>query len=416
MIEINPARLLNDLNTLRSFGAVGNGVVRTAFSEIDMESRRWLVNQMTASGLDALIDGVGNVIGHNPDCPKALLIGSHSDTQPTGGWLDGALGVIYGLEIARAYRDAGGMPALGIDVASWMDEEGCYFSSLGSRSFSGEFTDAEILESRTIQGGSLAELLQQAGLRNIPRSILDPQRCLGYLEAHIEQGPYLEQSGYKIGIVTSIVGVRDFVIHFHGSQNHAGTTPMSLRQDAGMTAIHAAYGLDQMLSNLAREKTVWTIGDMSFDPGAASIVPGQARVILQVRDADEGFLDATTQEILTFVDKFDIASKVALELELCSDGVHAVEMSNEMQKHCAEAAEKVAPGEWMSMQSGAAHDAQILAPKIASGMIFVPSIGGVSHDFSEDTSKEDIILGCRVMAAAVESLLQEATMKTEELI
>ena len=183
-----------------------------------------------------------------------------------------------------------------------------------------------------------------------------------------------------------------------------------------MTAIHAAYGLDQMLSNLAREKTVWTIGDMSFDPGAASIVPGQARVILQVRDADEGFLDATTQEILTFVDKFDIASKVALELELCSDGAHAVEMSNEMQKHCAEAAEKVAPGEWMSMQSGAAHDAQILAPKIASGMIFVPSIGGVSHDFSEDTSKEDIILGCRVMAAAVESLLQEATMKTEELI
>jgi len=147
MIEINPERLLNDLNTLRSFGSIGKGVVRTAFSDIDMESRRWLVGQLEAAGLKASVDGVGNVIGKSRNCSRSLLLGSHSDTQPTGGWLDGALGVIYGLEIARAYHAAERFAGVGIDVASWMDEEGTYFSSIGSKSFCGEFTDAELLDS-----------------------------------------------------------------------------------------------------------------------------------------------------------------------------------------------------------------------------------------------------------------------------
>jgi len=407
MIEINPERLLNDLNALRSFGRVGNGVVRTAFSPIDLESRHWLVDQLKTAGLKASIDGVGNVIGKTT-YPRALLIGSHSDTQPTGGWLDGALGVIYGLEIARAYHEAGQISNVGIDVASWMDEEGSYCSSLGSRSFCGEFTDTELQNSRTNQGGHVDELLQQAGLSDRPREILDPKRYLGYLEAHIEQGPFLEQTGYKIGIVTSIVGVRDFVLHFHGSQNHAGTTPMDLRRDAGMAAIHTAYELDCLLSTMAREKTVWTVGDIKFQPGAASVVPGQAQVMFQVRDGDEDFLEFVSREMKKFADEFNASSKVTLELALPDDCVHAVEMSELMQGYCTEAAEKIAPGEWMHMQSGAAHDAQVLAPKMPGGMIFVPSIGGISHDFSEDTAESDIILGCQVLAAAVEAILWDS--------
>ncbi len=408
MIEINPERLLNHLNTLRSFGRVGTGVVRTAFSEIDMESRHWLVDQLKLAGLNASIDGVGNVIGKSRNSSRTILIGSHSDTQPTGGWLDGALGVIYGLEIARAYHEGGQLAGVGIDVVSWMDEEGTWFSSLGSRSFCGEFSDDELLAFRTVQGGSMGDLLQQAGLDNTPREILDTERCLGYLEAHIEQGPFLERSGYKIGFVTSIVGVRDFVIHFHGSQNHAGTTPMDLRRDAGMAAIHVAHELDRLLSKLAREKTVWTFGDIRFLPGAASIVPREARVIFQVRDSDDDFLETVTLEIKSIIDKYDACSAVALELELLDDCVHATEMNKNMQEYCTQAAAKIGPGKWMAMQSGAAHDAQILAPKIASGMIFVPSIGGISHDFSEDTAEDDIILGCRVMAAAVEAIIRDS--------
>ncbi len=411
MIDINPERLIKELNTLRSFGGIGNGVVRTAFSDTDMESRHWLVSQLAAAGLKASIDGVGNVVGTTPDCSRSLLIGSHSDTQSTGGWLDGALGVIYGLEIARAYYEAGRLANTGIDVASWMDEEGTHFSSIGSRSFCGEFTDAELLGFRSIRGGRMGDVLKQAGLGDVPRALLDPDRCLGYLEAHIEQGPFLEQTGYKIGVVTSIVGVRDFVIHFHGSQNHAGTTPMSLRRDAGMAAIHAAHGLDHSMSKLAGEKTVWTVGNIEFQPGAASIVPGRARMNFQIRDADEDFLEFATQEVKVYIDEFGTSSKVSLELELLDDSIYAVEMDQRMQAYCAQAAEKLAPGAWMNMQSGAAHDAQVLAPKIASGMIFVPSIGGISHDFNEDTAEEDIILGCQVMAAAAEAILEDSVGK-----
>ncbi len=407
MIKINPQRLLNDLNTLRTFGGVGNGVVRTAFSAVDIKSRHWLVDQLRDAGLQAAIDGVGNVIGQTRDCTRALLIGSHTDTQPTGGWLDGALGVIYGLEIARAYHEAGRLADIGIDVASWMDEEGTCFSSIGSRSFCGEFTQTELLDSRSIGGACMEELLRQAGLVELPRAVLDPERYLGYLEAHIEQGPYLEQAGYKIGVVTSIVGVRDFVFHFHGVQNHAGTTPMSLRKDAGMAAIHLAYGLDRMLAELAREHTVWTVGDIKFNPGAASIVPGEARCNLQLRDADEEFLELATLEIKAYVDEFNASVEVAVELELLDDCVHAVSMDTTMQEYCVQAAQKLAPDRWMKMQSGAAHDAQVLATKMASAMIFVPSIGGISHDFDEDTAEQDIVLGCQVMAAAVEAVLRD---------
>ncbi|MDG2217866.1 MAG: hydantoinase/carbamoylase family amidase [Acidimicrobiales bacterium] len=408
MIEIDPERLLKDLSTLRSFGAVGNGVVRTAFSDIDMASRRWLAEQLANADLKASVDGVGNVIATTEECSRSLLIGSHSDTQPTGGWLDGALGVIYGLEIARSYSEAGRLPGIGIDVVSWMDEEGTYFSSLGSRSFCGEFTDAELFELPSVQGGSIGDLLQRVGLGETSRSILDHDRYLGYLEAHIEQGPFLEKTGHRIGVVTSIVGVRDFVIRFHGSQNHAGTTPMNLRRDAGMAAVRTIHGLDRMLAATARDKTVWTFGEIRLHPGAASIVPGEAQVHLQVRDSDEGFLDLVTRQVEAHVEDFGRSSEVGLELESLQDAVRAVEMDDRMQGYCAHAAEALVPGEWMRMQSGAAHDAQILASKMASGMIFVPSIGGLSHDFNEDTGADDIVLGCQVMAAAVGAILHDA--------
>ncbi|MCP4009296.1 MAG: M20/M25/M40 family metallo-hydrolase, partial [Proteobacteria bacterium] len=157
----------------------------------------------------------------------------------------------------------------------------------------------------------------------------------------------------------------------------------------------------------AREQTVWTVGDIKFYPGAASIVPGEARINLQLRDADEEFLELAILEVKAYVDEFNASSKVAVDLELLDDCVHAVSMDAGMQEYCAQAAQKLAPGKWMKMQSGAAHDAQVLAAKIASAMIFVPSIGGISHDFDEDTAEEDIILGCRVLAAAVEDILQD---------
>lgn len=406
VIQINPDRLLTNLNTLRGFGATGTGVVRTAFSKSDMESRRWLVDQMSTAGMHASIDGAGNVIGQAPNCDQALLIGSHSDTQPTGGWLDGAMGVIYGLEIATAYQESGLDSGPGIDVVSWMDEEGAYFSCLGSTSFAGAFTDQQFQNVTTVQGGRLRDVLTDVGLAHTPRVTNDTGRYLGYLEAHIEQGPYLDSTDKHIGVVTAIVGIRDFTITCYGTQNHAGTTPMNLRKDAGLAAIHIAHDLDELLAGTARDSTVWTFGNMTFNPGAISIISGQASLALQVRDADEAILDSMTSVVHEFVGNRNRTSNVRVTCQESEDWVAAVSMNAQMQKHISDAAQKLAPGKWMMMQSGAGHDAQVIAPIIPSGMLFVPSIDGVSHDFNEDTSPDHIILGCQVLAAAADVVLK----------
>src|ERR1700744_1043244 len=181
---------------------------------------------MEAAGLVATVDGVGTVFGRSRKPGPALLIGSHTDTQPTGGWLDGALGVIYGLEIARALGESPRTQDLAIDVASWCDEEGTFAGYLGSRSFVGEAVDDAIASATNLQGQRLEEALREAGLLGQPRMRLEPGRHVAYLEPHIEQGGRLEASGKSIGVVTTIVGIRELRLRFTGQRNHAGTTPM----------------------------------------------------------------------------------------------------------------------------------------------------------------------------------------------
>ncbi len=192
----------------------------------------------SAAGLDPEIDGIGNVLGRaRGDGPK-LLLGSHVETQPHAGWLDGALGVLYGLEVARTL---GG----GIDVAAWADEEGHFGSFIGSRSFCGMLTDAEIDTLHNREGTTLRDALAQAGFADRPRAMVDPARYRGYMEAHIEQGAELEDTGKRIGIVTAIVGSHRFRILFEGVQNHAGTTRMSIRKDAGVALVNLAHAIYQ---------------------------------------------------------------------------------------------------------------------------------------------------------------------------
>nr|MCH9670363.1 hydantoinase/carbamoylase family amidase [Gammaproteobacteria bacterium] len=291
MAKINAARLLEDLRKLRTFGATGNGVVRPSLSTTDMEARRWLCAQMSEAGLRAEIDGVGNVLGRSSQPGKALLIGSHSDTQPTGGWLDGALGVIYGLEIVRALRENSRVSHLPADAISWIDEEGTFLGCLGSRSFCGVVDDAAMRVAKSESGELLSDAIKAAGLADTAPFRLEPDRYIGYLEAHIEQGPYLEDENNKIGVVTSIVGIRGAELEFVGEQNHAGTTPMARRKDAGMALIHFAHELDARFQALADVRTVWTFGKADFQPGAPSIVPGRARLLVQFRDASEERLD-----------------------------------------------------------------------------------------------------------------------------
>ena len=406
MLTIDPQRLLDDLHTLRSFGARGAGVVRTALSKVDMRARYWLMERFGEAGLDATLDAVGNVMGKSHTrSSDVLLIGSHTDTQPTGGWLDGSLGVIYGLEIARAVAAAPDCSTMAVDVVSWSDEEGTFLHNLGARAACGELDIRRAAQACNGSGETLSEALETAGLRDRSVMRLEHDRYRAYLEAHIEQGPYLEKSGCRIGVVTGIVGIRDLEINVLGEQNHAGTTPMALRRDAGAGLLHVAHLLNELMQNVSRPETVWTIGNVVFEPGAPSIIPGKARMQVQIRDPDDAYLDGTMAAIEGLIGQCQRSMPVDVRLGSSTDKAAAVPMDSAVRDHVARAAETLVPGAWQSMASGAGHDAQILARHMPAGMLFIPSIGGISHDFAEDTDEADIVMGCRVAAKAATAIL-----------
>lgn len=407
MVTINPDRLLSDLRTLRSYGSNGTGVVRPSLSPVDLEARHWLRDRMTEAGLDARIDGVGNVMGRSRNAGKALLIGSHSDTQPTGGWLDGALGVIYALEVARACAEDNQTRHLPVDTIAWIDEESTFLSCLGSRSYCGMVTPDEIDTAQNRDGLKLTDAWREAGLDGTPTP-QDPDRYVGYLEAHIEQGAHLEREGNHIGVVTAIVGSRNYTVRFKGQQNHAGTTPMPLRKDAGMALIEFAYTVNQEFQKIAGPRTVWTVGRVAFHPGASSIIPGMADMHLQFRDPDASRLEAFEAKTNELIRAANHNGPAEVTLELAGKPVQPADMDETFQQHIATAAEQSAPGKWTHMPSAAIHDAMFLAQIMPAGMLFVPSINGISHDFAEDTSDPDIVRGCQVMATAVGSILTAA--------
>jgi N-carbamoyl-L-amino-acid hydrolase len=390
---IETSRFLSDLHHLRSFGAQGTGVIRPAYSAPDLAARDWLAGRMAEAGLAVHFDAMGNLFGLAQS--PSLLLGSHSDTQPTGGWLDGALGVIAALEIARASHMAGG-PA--ISVVSFQDEEGRFGGTTGSAVWSGLLPLAEADAVKDVDGVSLSEARCLLGDR--VGSDVDPAQFTGFIELHIEQGPTLDAAGEQIGVVTDIVGYREMTLTLTGQQNHAGTTPMALRRDAfqGLSAFNAR--LNDRLRNVVTPQSVWTIGHVAVAPNASSIVPGQVRFSMQWRDGDKdrlGRMQAIIEETLN-----EVATEMNLGVEIePSLALEPTAMDTTLRARLEAGAEVVAPGRWRRMPSGALHDATNVARLMPVAMLFVPSIGGISHAFEEDTNEADLVVGLRVLAQAV---------------
>jgi N-carbamoyl-L-amino-acid hydrolase len=405
MPKTDGARVVADLKRLAEFGRYKTGVHRPTYSPDDVASRQWLAEQFAASGLDPVIDGIGNVIGRNPGAARRLLVGSHSETQPHGGWLDGALGVVYGLELARAFAADGSLAGLGIEAVAWADEEGHYGNMLGSRSFTGALSESEIDAAASREGTRLRQALAGCGYAGRPREIIDPARYLGYLEAHIEQGNTLEASGLRIGIVEGIVGIWNYWVTITGEQNHAGTTQMSRRRDAGTAMVRLAAAIHDRFAGIAGPRTVWTIGRMLLDPNAPSIVPGRAEMQVQFRDTDPEILALFERNLHELVAEADRGSPCRCAITPMSKTAPAA-MDPGFQSLIEAAAERHAPGSHMRMPSGAGHDAQILSRRTRSAMMFVPSLKGISHHWSEDTAEEDIVLGVQIFADAAAAILR----------
>ena len=403
MIKANPERVLRDLHMLREIGRYETGVHRPTLSDDDIKTRHWLKDELVAIGHDTHIDGIANVIGYSPAPGRKMLCGSHLESQNRAGWLDGALGVVYALEAARAVVESGEKDA-GVDVMAFADEEGHFGSMIGSNSLVGNMTEAMMDASKNrTTGEPLRDALDRASFTG-PRASLDPSRYIGMLEAHIEQGDSLEADELKIGVVTSIVGIWQFQLTFKGLQNHAGTTRMAIRKDAGVSMMRVYQRLQERFPQEVAERTVWTVGSMTLDPGAPSIVPGGAEMQFQFRDADPDLL-AKLEGVLTEVVAEENANgPCPVTLTAQTRGVPA-RMDSGLQDAIEAAAEAIAPGKHVRMPSGAGHDAQVIAQKMPSSMLFIPSINGVSHHWTEDTSDEDIALGAQVYVDAVARML-----------
>ena len=404
MIEIKPERLLATLEALRNIGRCGTGVHRPALTPADLEARLWLRARLAELGFDARLDRFGTVLGRTPGDAPAILIGSHTDTVPQGGWLDGALGAAYALEIATARAEALGTTAARVDVVSFQDEEGTFVPLLGSRAFIGEITEPELFaEAQALDGRRLGEALAVEPIRAQPILRLDTSRTLAFLEGHIEQGPRLEAQNLPVGIVTAIVGIRRFHFAIEGRADHAGTTPMGLRRDAGAAALRLAVAILDSLNAGRGSDTVWNIGHVTLRPGAANVVPAAAEFIVEVRDVEEKLLDTLEAVIRERAAADAFATGLPIRVERTA-AIPATMMTPRLADAFALSAAAMG-ADSMRLSSGAGHDAMMLARRVPAGMLFVPSIGGRSHHVSEDTRTEDIVTGAQVMAGAVDLLL-----------
>ncbi len=399
MIPIQGARLLSNINTLAQFGKQGTGVTRLSFSREDVDARNWLSQLMNDAGLKCAIDGVGNVYGQSPNCSQAILLGSHTDTVPLGGRLDGAMGVLYGIEIAQALTESGLIKDIGIDVISFADEESTFIGTLGSRSFVRMISPEDIAAAHNLDGTSLSSALSIAGYAGRPTVHVDADRHIAYLEAHIEQGPRLEANSKRIGIVTSIVGIRRIEVLFNGQADHAGTTPMAMRKDAGMALIRCANRIVDGFEVIRTTDSVWNLGHMSVQPGAGNVVPSEAKLLIEFRDSQTSALDHMERIIHKCAYEIDASGPVLVQTKRIM-ALEPAHMNAELGKIIEKCAKELGATS-MHMPSGAGHDAQHLTDHVPTAMMFIPSIDGRSHDTSENSDDSDILLGLEVLAKTV---------------
>jgi beta-ureidopropionase / N-carbamoyl-L-amino-acid hydrolase len=405
-LQFDGARVLADLNALRGIGAYKTGVHKPTFSEPHMRSLQWLAQRLPEAGLAAAIDGIGNVLGTSTKPGPKLLAGSHLESQNYAGWLDGPLGVVYALEAARVINPDADVNGA-VEVAAWCDEEGHFGHFLGSRSYVGGVTDDDIDAARDRSSGrSMREALRDVGLAGRARAKAERGRHIGYLEAHIEQGRTLESGDLRIGVVTSIVGIWQYRITFSGEQNHAGTTRMDVRKDAGVALTRFCVDIDDRFPRACGPRTVWTTGRITLDPGAPSIIPGSAEMLFQMRDDDVRVIDRLEDMLQSMAADITAQGRCSVAVERLRTGSPA--MMDATFQHAIEAASAVfAGGRSVRMPSGAGHDAQVLATIMPAGMMFVPSIGGISHHWRENTDHADIVTGAQVFVEACRRLLAE---------
>ena len=383
---ISAERLLADLTHLAQIGAGSDGGIhRVAGSAADFAARDWLDKTLRCAGLHSYRDPVGNVFGRVPGSTGPwLLIGSHADTVPGGGHLDGAYGVIAAIEVLRTLYEADHPAARQIEVVAFWDEEG-------------------------VNAGSTGGLVGSTALCRHPHIA----ELSGYLELHIEQGPRMDSQGLELAAVTGIVGVRRHRITVQGEENHAGTTPFSARADAGRVASRTAAAL-QDICQAVDNTVIGNVGAVCFGPGAPNVVPGTALLEVEFRASTEEILDRVGLRLRARLEEIAAEENCTAQLTQTSakpTAHFATRFVDTVESACRRRSDRTE-----RLVSYAGHDASVLSTKIPTAMLFVPSTGGFSHSSRETTPDRLLVLGAQTLLDSVLAWADQNSSASRELV
>ncbi|HJR61831.1 MAG TPA: Zn-dependent hydrolase [Vicinamibacterales bacterium] len=410
-LTIDAAALRRRIEELSVFGrpaggGFAEGVSRVAYSDADVAGRRYVIDLMRTAGLDPRIDPAGNVFakqdGAEPSLPP-ILFGSHIDSVPNGGNFDGDLGSLSAIGVIEACHRAKLRTRHPLEIVVWAAEEGVAFNRglSSSRIVAGDVAPSDM--DQVWNGMRRGDAIKRIG--GDPERIMDARQPKGawhgYLELHIEQGGTLERDRVQIGVVQGIVAIERYEARITGFANHAGTTPMAERQDAAIAAAHLTLAVREAVTGRPGRQ-VGTVGKLELSPNAPNVVPGAATMIIELRDLSVDLLKEVAADIRSRAAKIAEATRTTIQIVPASSNAPAIADTG-----VQDVIERSAAGLRLSshrMPSGAGHDAQMMAQLVPMGMIFVPSVGGVSHSPRELTRWEDCANGANVLLRAVLAL------------
>ena len=397
ILKVNSKRLDQRIAALAEFGKNAHGGLdRVAFSDADIQGRMYLISLMEEADLDVHVDAAGNIIGRREgqvsDLPP-IMFGSHSDTVPDGGRYDGALGILGAIECAQVLHENNIQTKHPLEVVVFTDEEG---GLVGSRAMTGTLT-ADALEVKSHSGKTVRQGIIDLGgdPEKLERVVRQKGDIKAFLEIHIEQGKILETKSIEIGVVEGIVGISWWNVTIEGFANHAGTTPMNMRQDALMAAAHLIIAVNRVVTSIPGSQ-VGTVGRIEARPGAPNVIPGEVIMSLELRDLSGEKIQSLYEKIENEAQA--IAERTGTKISFSAIDAMAIPAPTDtgIRNFIDESAKELGLST-LFMPSGAGHDAQDMAKIAPTGMIFIPSVGGISHSPKEYSRPEDITNGVNVL-------------------
>jgi N-carbamoyl-L-amino-acid hydrolase len=408
--KVNTARLKHDLAAFAQIGRKPDreGLYRMAFTAEEETARTWLIEAIRAAGLSLHVDGARNISARLGDGGgAAVATGSHIDSVPGGGHLDGALGVLCGLECLRRMQELDLDLQRPVELLAFTDEEARFGSLFGSKAICGQHDLADLRKTTDEYGHRLGDVLTQynSSFEAVMKAERSSEDFAAFVELHIEQGPVLDLEGISIGVVSAITGLFRWRAVLKGAANHAGTTPMHLRRDALGGLIEFAAGIEHTLKAQGSEYARATIGKVETLPGAISVIPGEVHFLFDVRDTDEGRLERLRQAFENQIREIGRRRALSLHIETIADQ-KPVQCDPELAALIEAAAGNLGFTS-RRLPSGAGHDTVSMASITKAGMIFVPSIEGISHSQLENSHWHDIENGANVLLNVLISLGQD---------